>query len=71
MTSFDLFRTTPEGTEWLGSFLKLNVAKLKLEDFASQPGQYSICDQATSEELFAEEYRAEQSAGESQNAASS
>jgi len=62
MTSLDLFRTTPEGTEWLGTFLDLNTAKGRLVELASLPGQYSICDQATGEELFAEEYGAEQSA---------
>ena len=62
MISLDLFRTTSEGTEWLGTFLDLNTARGRLVELACLAGQYSICDQATGEELFAEEYRAEQSA---------
>ena len=62
MISLDLFRTTSEGTEWLGTFLDLSTARGRFIELACLAGQYSICDQATGEELFAEEYRAEQSA---------
>jgi hypothetical protein len=68
MISLDLFRTTSEGTEWLGTFLDLNTARGRLVELACLAGQYSICDQATGEELFAEEYLAEQSADAAQRA---
>jgi hypothetical protein len=53
--SFDLYRTTPEGTEWLGSFLEIQSAIAKLREFAqSNPGHYYICDQTTGEQVFAQ-----------------
>jgi hypothetical protein len=35
MVSLDLYRTTSEGTEWLGSFLDLDDAKTKLKELAT------------------------------------
>jgi hypothetical protein len=57
-SSFDLYRTTLEGTEWLGSFLDMQVAIAKLKEFAqNNPGHYYICDQGTGEQMFAEDSR--------------
>jgi hypothetical protein len=54
--SFDLYRTTLEGTEWLGSFLNIQTAIAKLKEFAaSNPGHYYICDQTTAEQVFAQD----------------
>jgi hypothetical protein len=54
--SLDLYRTSSEGTEWLGSFLKIEVAIAKLKEFAaSNPGHFYICDQVTGEQVFAED----------------
>jgi hypothetical protein len=54
--SLDLYRTSPEGTEWLGSFLKIEVAIAKLQEYAqTNPGHYYICDQTTGEQVFAED----------------
>jgi hypothetical protein len=53
MVSLDLYRTTSEGTEWVGSFLGLDVAKAKLMELAeTAPGDYSIFDQSTGDQLF-------------------
>jgi hypothetical protein len=52
MVSLDLYRTTSEGTEWVGSFLDLDVAKAKLMELAeTAPGDYSIFDQSTGNRL--------------------
>ena len=57
MISLDLFRTTAEGTEWVGSFLDLNIAKAKLMELAEKaPGDYSIFDQSTGERLFYQDF---------------
>jgi hypothetical protein len=53
MISLDLYRITSEGTEWVGSFLDLNVAKAKLMELAENaPGDYSIFNQSTGERIF-------------------
>ena len=53
MISLDLYRTTSEGTEWVGTFENLGVAKAKLTELAEAiPGDYSIFDQSTGERLF-------------------
>jgi hypothetical protein len=57
MISLDLFRTTSEGTEWVGSFLDLDIAKAKLMELAENaPGDYSIFDQSTGERLFYQDF---------------
>jgi hypothetical protein len=55
--SFDLYRTTLEGTEWLGSFLEVQVAIAKLKEYAQKnPGHYYIFDQTTGDDqVFAED----------------
>jgi hypothetical protein len=54
--SFDLYRTSPSGSEWLGSFLNFEEAMAKLKELAANtPGFYSIYDQATRRRLFAED----------------
>jgi hypothetical protein len=53
MISLDLFRTTSEGTEWVGTFSDLDAAKTKLTELAEiSAGDYSIFDQSTGERLF-------------------
>jgi hypothetical protein len=53
MISLDLYRTTSEGTEWVGTFVNLDVAKAKLTELAETiPGDYSIFDPSTGERLF-------------------
>ena len=53
MASLDLYRTTSEGTEWVGSFWDLDVAKAKLMELAeTAPGDYSIFDQSTGNRVF-------------------
>jgi hypothetical protein len=53
MFSLDLFRTTSEGIEWVGTFLDLDAAKAKLTELAETgPGDYSIFDQSTGGRLF-------------------
>jgi hypothetical protein len=55
--SLDLYRTTSEGTEWVGSFLDLDVAKAKLMELSeTAPGDYSIFDQSTGERLFYQDF---------------
>ncbi len=51
MISFDVYRTTSEGTEWLGSFLDLKDAKAKLKEVV-EPGDYFILDQSMRKKLF-------------------
>jgi hypothetical protein len=54
--SLDLYRTSSEGTEWLGSFLEIQAAIAKLKEFAaSNPGHFYICDQETGDKVFAED----------------
>ena len=54
--SLELYRTSPEGTECLGTFLDLQVAIAKLKEYAqNNPGHYYICDQMTGEQVFAQE----------------
>jgi hypothetical protein len=53
MTAFDLFRTTPQGTEWVGTFLKVDWAKFNAQRFAAHfPGTYFVVDQASGDKLF-------------------
>jgi hypothetical protein len=53
MISLDLYRTTSEGTEWVGTFENLDVAKAKLTELADTiPGDCSIFDPSTGERLF-------------------
>jgi hypothetical protein len=53
MISLDLYRTTSEGTEWVGTFVNLGVAKAKLTELAETiPGDYSIFDPSTGERPF-------------------
>jgi hypothetical protein len=53
MISSDLYRTTSEGTEWVGTFVNLDVAKAKLTERAETiPGDHSIFDPSTGERLF-------------------
>jgi hypothetical protein len=54
--TLDLFRGTPDGPEWLGSFMHLESAMEYLKGIqAEQPGRYFINDQETGETLFAED----------------
>ena len=47
MNSLDLYRTTLEGTEWVGTFGDLDSAKAKLLELAEDaPGDYGIFDQS-------------------------
>ena len=49
----DLYRTTDEGTEWLGSFPELGTARARLMELAEgAPGHYTIYDQMTGKRLF-------------------
>jgi len=58
MISFDLYRTTVAATEWLGSFLDLDIAKARLAETAkTQPGIYTIVDQSTGEQIFSIAHR--------------
>jgi hypothetical protein len=52
MISLDLYRTTSEGRQCVGTFGDLDVAKAKLTELAETiPGDYSIFDQSTGERL--------------------
>ena len=51
MTAFDLFRSTSQGTEWVGTFLDIDLAKAEI--FAAQaPGDYFVADQCSGDRLF-------------------
>jgi hypothetical protein len=53
MTAFDLFRTTSQGTEWVGTFLEVDWAKLDAQRFAAHfPGAYFVVDQVSGDKLF-------------------
>jgi hypothetical protein len=53
MISLDLYRTTSERTEWVGTIMDIDVAKAKLAELVEiTPGDYSIFDQSTGERLF-------------------
>ena len=53
MVSFDLCRTTSEGTEWVGTFMDLRSAKLGLTELAEMnPGHYAIYDQSIRDSEF-------------------
>ena len=53
MTAFDLFCTTSEGTEWVATFLNIDVAKSTAELLATQvPGKYFIVDQVSGDRVF-------------------
>ena len=57
MASLDLYRTTSEGTEWVGTFVEFDIAKAKLMELAeTAPGDYSIFDQSTGERLFYQDF---------------
>ena len=57
MTSLDLCRTKSEGTEWVGAFVDLDVAKAKLPELADTArADYSIFDQSTGERLFYQDH---------------
>jgi hypothetical protein len=56
MVSFDLYRSTPAATEWVGSFLDLDLAKAGLTEAAKTlPGLYTIVDQSSGELIFSHE----------------
>jgi hypothetical protein len=53
MISLDLYRTTSEGTQWVGTFADLDIANAKLTELGEAiPGDYSIFEQSTGERLF-------------------
>jgi hypothetical protein len=53
MSAFDLFCTTAEGTEWVATFLNVDVAKSNAELLAVQvPGEYFIIDQVSGNKMF-------------------
>lgn len=53
MTAFDLFCITSEGTEWVATFLNIDVAKSNAELLAVQvPGEYFIVDQVSGNRAF-------------------
>ena len=57
MISLDLYRTTSEGTQWVGTFVDLDVAKAKLTELVEIiPGDYCIFDQSTGERLFYQDH---------------
>jgi hypothetical protein len=61
MTSFDLYRTTSKGPEWVGTFLDFNSAKLGLTELAEMnPGHYAIYDQSTGARVFTQMFYQEQ-----------
>jgi hypothetical protein len=49
----DVYRTTDEGTEWIGCFLGIDAAQARVMELAEgAPGHYTIYDQATGERCF-------------------
>ncbi len=51
--SFDLYRTTSEGPEWVGTFVDFDSAKLGLTELAEvSPGHYAIYDQSNGKRVF-------------------
>jgi hypothetical protein len=49
----DVYRTTDEGTEWLGCFSGLDAARTWVMELAeAAPGHYTIYDQMTGERCF-------------------
>ena len=63
MTAFDLFCTTSEGTEWVATFLNIDVAKSNAELLAVQvPGKYFIVNQVSGSRVF--ELRATDGSGQ-------
>jgi hypothetical protein len=53
MTAFDLFRTTSQGTEWIATFLNIDVAESDAQRFAAHfPGEYFVVDQRSGDRLF-------------------
>jgi hypothetical protein len=53
MMAFDLFRATSHGTEWVSTFLDLDVAKSDATNRAAEaPGQYFVVDQISGDKLF-------------------
>jgi hypothetical protein len=53
MTAFGLFRSTTEGTEWVATFLDVEVAKFNAKSRAAQaPGEYFVVDQLSGNKLF-------------------
>jgi hypothetical protein len=53
MTEFDLFRTSSEGTEWVATFLDVEVAKVNAKSRATlAPGGYFVIDQCSGDKLF-------------------
>lgn len=53
MKAFDLFRTTREGTEWLGTFLDIDSAKTDAKHFAARRlGEYFVVDQLSGNKVF-------------------
>jgi hypothetical protein len=53
MTAFDLFRSTSEGTEWVATFLDVEVAKINAKSRAAQAGgEYFVVDQLSGSKLF-------------------
>lgn len=53
MITFDLFRTTSNGTEWIATFLDIEIAKTDAKSRAAQvSGEYFIVDQLTGNKLF-------------------
>ena len=61
MVSFDLYRTTADGTEWVGTFMDFRSAKLGLTELAEMnPGHYAIYDQSTGQRVFTQMFYQEQ-----------
>lgn len=53
MSAFDLFCTTAEGTQWVATFLDIDVAKPNVELLAVHvPGEYFIVDQISGDKLL-------------------
>jgi hypothetical protein len=52
MRALDLFRTTAQGTEWVATFLDIDVAKEELRQLVlDTPGEYFLVDQVSGEKV--------------------
>jgi hypothetical protein len=53
MTAFDLYRTTSHGTEWIATFLDIEVARANARNRAAKlPGAYFVVDQCSGDKIF-------------------
>ena len=53
MKALDLFRTTPEGTEWVATFSDIDLANEELHQLVLEtPGEYFLLDLVSGEQVF-------------------